>query len=367
MSGVTLQTIADQVGVSRMTVSNAFARPDQLSQDLRERILEVARDLGYAGPNPTARALARGTTGAVGVLLTDSLQYAFSDPVATRFLGALVEGLAPTGLALTLLTTSGRHDVVPARDVAIDAALVYSCQPDSDDRHWLLQRKLPVVFVDQDPVARIPSINIDDRGGARAASEHLVELGHRNIAILTRTTDGTTGEPDGNLAGGSSHPQVQRLLGWREGLEAVDAEPVVAFAEHNTQDAAHEPVRQLLSRRDRPTAVLCFSDVVARGVVDVARELGLGVPGDLSVVGFDDGDHARLGPPALTTVRQDVEAKGHLAADALVAALAVPPGTPAGRARRVLLPTELVVRESTAPPPKRARRSSRSAARTNGS
>ena len=103
MSRVTLQTIADQVGVSRMTVSNAFSRPDQLSADLRGRILVAADELGYAGPDPSARALARGTTGAIGVLLTDSLREAFSDEVATTFLGAIAEELAPTGLALTLL------------------------------------------------------------------------------------------------------------------------------------------------------------------------------------------------------------------------------------------------------------------------
>src|SRR6185503_17909125 len=99
MARVTLQTIADRLGVSRMTVSNAFSRPDQLSDDLRRRILLTAEELGYVGPDPAARALARGTTGAVGVLLTDSLRYAFTDEVATGFLAAAVEELAPTGLA----------------------------------------------------------------------------------------------------------------------------------------------------------------------------------------------------------------------------------------------------------------------------
>ena len=99
MARVTLQTIADQVGVSRMTVSNAFSRPDQLSAELRDKILAAAEELGYAGPDPSARALARGTTGAVGVLLTDSLRNAFADEVATTFLGAIAEELRPTGLA----------------------------------------------------------------------------------------------------------------------------------------------------------------------------------------------------------------------------------------------------------------------------
>ena len=135
MSRVTLQTIADRVGVSRMTVSNAFSRPDQLSPELRRRILSAADDLGYVGPDPAARALARGRTGAVGVLLTDSLRDAFSDEVATTFLGAIADELEPSGLALTLLS-SGRGDIVPARDVPMDGAFVYSCDTE------LAQRRL---------------------------------------------------------------------------------------------------------------------------------------------------------------------------------------------------------------------------------
>src|SRR5690554_3139322 len=96
---VTLQTIADEVGVSRMTVSNAFSRPDQLSAQLRSTILARAQELGYVGPDPAARALARGTTGAVGILLTDSMTSAFRDDIATGFFGAVAEELAPTGLA----------------------------------------------------------------------------------------------------------------------------------------------------------------------------------------------------------------------------------------------------------------------------
>ena len=119
MARVTLQTIADRVGVSRMTVSNAFSRPDQLSPELRRRILSAADDLGYVGPDPAARALARGRTGAVGVLLTDSLRGAFSDEVATTFLGAIADGLEPSGLALTLAVarvaaTSSPHATCPS-------------------------------------------------------------------------------------------------------------------------------------------------------------------------------------------------------------------------------------------------------------
>ena len=89
---VTLQTIADQVGVSRMTVSNAFSRPDQLSASMRQTILDAAKKLGYAGPDPAARNLARGTTNAIGIVLTSSLRYAFDDDIATGFLGTIAHG-----------------------------------------------------------------------------------------------------------------------------------------------------------------------------------------------------------------------------------------------------------------------------------
>ena len=247
MARVTLQTIADQLGVSRMTVSNAFSRPDQLSTELRQRILDTAADLGYVGPDPAGRALARGTTGAVGVVLTDSLQYAFTDEVATGFLAAVADELAETGLALTLLTSNGRDDdVIPARDVAIDGALVYSCQSDSVIRRWLVRRKLPLVMVDQDPVAGVPSVNVDDRAGARAAAQHLVDLGHRRVAIVTLAIEGETGiftDPPGKVEG---HPTRERLLGWLDVLNSVGIDPTVVQASSNAENDAQQAARVVL-------------------------------------------------------------------------------------------------------------------------
>lgn len=361
MARVTLQTIADRLGVSRMTVSNAFSRPDQLSAELRERVLATARELGYVGPDPAARALARGTTGAIGVLLTDSLQYSFADEVATGFMRAVVDELAPTGLALTLLTSHEREDVVPARDVAMDGALVYSCRAESSARDWLLQRKLPVVFVDQDPVPRITSINVDDRGGARAAAQHVVDLGHRRVAIITLAMDGPRGIVDDPVATATGHPQRQRILGWLDGLAGAGAEPTVVQAQVNSDDEAVDAARTALGVEPRPTAVLCFSDVMGLGVLTVAEELGLAVPGDLSVVGFDDNPVGRHSRPALTTVRQDVDAKGRLAAAALIRAIEHGRSGTRAPVRHLTIPTELVVRQSTARPARERRSAGRRA------
>jgi DNA-binding LacI/PurR family transcriptional regulator len=352
---VTLQTVADEVGVSRMTVSNAFSRPDQLSAALRERILAVAADLGYVGPDPAARALVRGTSGAVGVLMTDSLTRAFDDEVATGFLGAVADHLTRTGLALTLLTSTGRGDLVPARDVPLDGALVYSCDLDSQAVEWLIRRGLPLVYVDQTPVPGIPSVNVDDRSGARSAAEHLVELGHRRIGILTAEKTAAHSTLVDAEAPSAHHVARERMLGWSDALDAAGIEPVVARGLLNPEESVRRSARLLLDLDEPPTAVLCWSDVLAFWVVREAEDRGLRVPEDLSVVGFDDNPLARRMRPELTTVRQDVAGKGETAARLLTTAIDRVRGgavrKPA-RVRRELLPTELVVRASTAKSPR---------------
>ncbi len=335
MAKVTLQSIADRVGVSRMTVSNAFSRPDQLSAELRERILAAADELGYVGPDPAARALARGRTGSVGLLLNDRLSEAFEDAIASEFLASVADALADNGLALTLLTPSSRAGFVPSRDVAMDGALVYICEPDSADLGWLDRRGLPQVSVDQNKRAGVASVNVDDRGGARAAAQHLVDLGHRAVGVLTLETSGGLS---------NNYPARERMLGWGDALDAAGIEPVVLGVPYLPATAAHDVALELLSRPDRPTAVVCFSDAFAAGALRAADELGLSVPGDLSIVGYDDSPIAHFARPPLTTVRQDVVGKGRSAVEAVLASIA---GTAVDD---VLLPTSLVVRESTAPP-----------------
>jgi DNA-binding LacI/PurR family transcriptional regulator len=366
MARVTLQTIADKVGVSRMTVSNAFSRPDQLSRQLRRRILLAAEELGYAGPDPAARALARGTTGAVGILLTDSLRDAFTDEVATAFLGAIAEELAPTGLALTLLSASSKEPgILPARDVPMDGALVYSCNLRSTAVDWLRRRKLPLVFVDQTTEPGVPGVNIDDRGGARRAAQHLVDLGHRRVGIVTISQGeepGIVGDPHlAVLPDDVGHVARERLLGWLEALETAAITPIVVRQPTSDEHAAVGSAELLLAGHHPPTAVLCFSDVIAFGVVRAATNRGITVPDDLSVVGFDDNPLAQRMQPALTTVRQDVAAKGREAAAALNRAIARSRSGATDKVRHIVLPTELVVRDSTAsPPPSVTRRSGRS-------
>ncbi|MFC7495761.1 MULTISPECIES: LacI family DNA-binding transcriptional regulator [unclassified Nocardioides] len=336
MAKVTLQSIADRVGVSRMTVSNAFSRPDQLSAELRERILAAAEELGYVGPDPAARALARGRTGSVGILLNDRISEAFEDPIASEFFASVADRLADNGFALTLLTPRTSADFVPSRDVAMDGALLYICEPNSVDLAWLDRRGLPQVSIDQDKRPLATAVNVDDRGGAREAAQHLVDLGHTAIGILT--LESIAGPPS------QSYPAIQRMLGWRAALDPAGIEPRIETAPYRPVSAAYDAAVRLLDTPDRPTAVLCFSDAFALGVVRAAEKLGLAVPDDLSVVGFDDSPVTEVSRPPLTTVRQDVARKGELAVAALLASMR------GQEPDDVLLPTELVVRESSAPP-----------------
>ncbi len=358
MGRVTLQTIAERVGVSRMTVSNAFSNPGQLSADLRERILAVADELGYVGPDPAGRALASGTAGSVGILLTDTLNYALTDEVAMNFLGAIAEELAPTGLSLTLLSASPPSGAVPARDVAIDGAVVYSCNLESSAVSWLMRRRLPIVFVDQPPAAGIPSVNIDDRLGAEAAARHIVELGHRRVAIVTSGPGGKYGVLDDIAAAKLAYVEGLRMRGWLDALDAAAVRPTIMRQPHggSPEDAGYDAGRALVASAPRPTAILCFSDAIASGVMRAIHDAGLQVPGDISVVGFDDNPLASRTRPPLTTVRQDVVAKGQAAAAALTAAIERKKAgaKPEARSRHLVLPTSLIVRDSTAKPARRS-------------
>ena len=346
MARVTLRTIADELGVSRMTVSNAFSRPDQLSPALRDRILETAKRLGYAGPDPSGRALARGRTGVVGMVLTEDPRDAFRDDVAIGFTRAVTESLADAGYSLALLH-NGAGDVIPSRDVAMDGAIVYACTPQSEAVRHLLERRLPIVRVEGLPIEGIAGVSLDDEAGSAEAAAHLVTLGHREIAIVSVGFDA---DGDRITEPPSTHLAIigRRMTGWLRALTAAGIRPrVYAAPGPLIDDALRLRIDHLLD--DAPTAVLAFSDLAALEVIERARARGIDVPRSLSVVGFDDNPVAQRISPRLTTVRQDLQRKGELTVAALLQQLEG--GRPESPAP---LPTELVIRESTAPPPRRA-------------
>jgi DNA-binding LacI/PurR family transcriptional regulator len=340
VAGVTLQTIADKVGVSRMTVSNAFSRPNQLSPALREKIFAVADSLGYNGPDPAARALKRGSTGAFGLLIPSSLPFAFQTQVRTEFLSAVAAELASTGLAMTLLPSTdddaGTAEVVPARDVAVDGVIVYGCPPGSEAVKCVRARGIPLVYVDQEPDEQIPSVNLDNYRGAYAAASHLTDLGHRDVGLVTFRTDARSLP---------RYTESERERGWKDALAAAGVTPTEATVVGDSSDQGLEAVRRLLEQSPELTAVLCYSDLIAESVYAAAAAIGRRIPFDLSVVGFDDSPTARLLSPPLTTVHQDVFAKGTFAVKAMTTA--VRRQRSSGGDKHVILPAPLVVRGST--------------------
>jgi DNA-binding LacI/PurR family transcriptional regulator len=351
MAKVTLQSIADRVGVSRMTVSNAFSRPDQLSAELRERVLAAAAELGYAGPDPAARALARGRAGSIGMLMKGTLSDAFEDAMSAAFLAAVSDEVASRGLALTLLSPATGNGFIAARDTAIDGALLHVCgDPRAVDVEWLARRGMPVVAIDRSAEpgeAPVPTVNVDDRNGARLAARYLVDLGHRRIGIINLQDSEAAGRPVTDLDTMSTdRPALERMLGWGDVLAEAGIEPSVAVCRHGWSSSAEDAARSLLAADDRPTALLCYSDAFAINAIRAAESLGLRVPQDLSIVGYDDSPLAAAARPPLTTIRQDITAKGRIAVSTLLDLID-------GRQpeeRDLLLPVELVVRDSTAAP-----------------
>ncbi len=352
MAGVTLQSIAEELGVSRTTVSNAYNRPDQLTAELRSRILDTARRLGYGGPDAAARTLRTGRRNAIGLVFTEDLPFVFSDPVTTAFLAGVADAAARASTGLTLLPVpSGLdpHDsALPT--TAVDGHLVFSVPSDHPVLELLPAMPGPTVVIDEPDDGRNAGfVGIDDRAGARLAIDHLVGLRHTRIALLTHRlgVDSRPGPVD-ELRREASTVRVARLR--LEGsLAALDdagfeiEEIPVWEAARTDPDAGRAAVSDLLDAHPDLTAIMCFTDQLAIGAAQAARVRGRTVPDDLSIIGFDDVPRAATWSPPLTTIRQPLVEKGRLAAQMLFDAIE---GDTPGRR---MLPIDLVVRESTAP------------------
>jgi DNA-binding LacI/PurR family transcriptional regulator len=346
----TLRDVAAAAGVSMGTASNAFNRPDLISEGLRNRVFEAAARLGYGGPDPAARRLRTGRTGALGLIFTDRLPYAFDDEAAVLFLRGVANALENSGAGLLLIPTSPTREEGSrvVRGAAVDGFIIFST-PTGDPRlEAALARGLPTITVDEPYDVPTPFIGIDDRAGGEAAGRHLVELGHRRVAVISFPE---YARDDRTLPFDVAR---ERLAGYRAALGRHFDPDLVFTAYTNHPGAGQRLLTEMLELDPMPTAVLVTSDALAMGVMRGAVEAGLRVPDDLSVIGFDGVPSAAFTEPPLTTVTQPIEEKGEMTARALLAALdpenggATPPGEPP---KRTILPTELLVRGTTGPPP----------------
>jgi DNA-binding LacI/PurR family transcriptional regulator len=342
---VRLRDVAEQAGVSVGSASQAFGRPELVSEQVRKRVLDAADALGYPGPDPAARRLRLGRAGAIGLIFAERLGYAFTDPAQAPFLRGVASAMeeAPNGLLLLPDSRFREEAARTVREAAVDGFIVYSA-PQNDPRvEAAIARRLPVITVDQPRGAVTPFVGIDDRAGARSAAEHLRKLGHERVAVLSFTT---ALDPHGKLELDLS---VERLAGYEEGLGEAWDPSLVRVCRPNAPEPAREATLELLRDPEPPTAILAMTDTLAVGALQAAAELGVSVPADLSVVGFDDSPVAEHTTPPLTTVAQPQQEKGRLAAQWLIEDIERGAG-PRGRDRQTILPTELLVRESTAPP-----------------
>jgi DNA-binding LacI/PurR family transcriptional regulator len=365
-SVVTMKDVARAAGVSQPAVSYAYNRPDQISAEVRERILRVAAELNYPGPNPIGRGLRGGTLGAIGLLITDSLPYAFRDPATIE----VVRGIAGVGelsdVMLTLLPLRSAAEGEDPTEVEgsqarmalrglVDGFVVYSLPDHHKAVETALNRQLPTVVIDAPNVPGVSYVGIDDRKSARDAAEHVLGLGHRRVGVLVDRL-----LPDGHagLADAKRLRQVrvgvarERLSGYQQafrsaGLTQKDV-PVVETGGFDVA-ATERALDILLEHQPELTAVVASTDVLALHVLTVLRRRGIAVPEDVSVIGFDDVPAAAS--RGLTTIAQPHFDKGARSAELLLNTIRT------GRHERVILPTSLRERRSTAPPRASAPRS----------
>lgn len=329
---VSIDEVARAAGVSTATVSRALSGRGQVSDDTRSRVLASAATLGYV-VSASASSLASGRTRNIGVLLPVVDRWYFSTVLA-----GIASGLQRAGYDITLypLTDDAgeRATVFETflRRRRVDAMIAIAISLDAAEVDRVVELGLPAVALGATQ-SRLPSLSVDDHAVARVATGHLTALGHRDIAHIGTTGDGDTHD---------DIPSVRRR-GFEQALADAGIPPASVRHEHGdfTIEGGHRAAMRLLKGGRPPTAIFAASDEMAIGAMIAARDLGLDVPGDLSVVGVDG--HELSGFFGLTTVDQFPHDQGLRAAAAVLAELEAPlPLAP--------LPFELVVRASTAPP-----------------
>ena len=347
-SGVKLRDVAKAAGVSQGTASNVFSKPDLVREEVREHVIAVAKDLGYAGPSLTGRLLRAGKVNAIGVATAEPLSYFFDDPWARAMMAAIATSCDARGAGIALVSAQNRQRAAWNIESALVDGFVLLCAEQGDLLVGLTQqRDLPFVALALDDAApNTPAIAINNRNGARAAAEHLLGLGHRRFAILGigALAPGEMHGPAAVRAG--RHTTIrERADGYWQALAAAGmAADTVPFVDSDNDQAGVVQGLELLFRQPAPpTALLAMSDRVALFAMDWLIARGLRVPEDVSIVGFDGVPEGAESTPPLTSVQQPMQAIAQRAVQAILDG-PLPDGPE-------LLNLALVIRESTAPPP----------------
>lgn len=337
-----LKTVAEKVGVSVSTVSNAYNKPDQLSSDLRTRIFDAAAELGYAGPDAAARTLRSGKSWTVGVVLTKKLSYAFSDPYAVTYLAGLTTACEAKGYGVLLIPAIEEGAQISALERASVDAVASFCLSRGDAALAVAKsRNVPIVYEDADLGPNTSWVSIDEQAAGRSLGKHLERLGHRDVVVVTNLRGGD--QQSCQWADGGEITQLNDFGRYRGLTESMPGATIRVFnSAPNNSDAGRLAGELILDRHDRPTAIVCLSDVQALGVLEAMNVRGLQAGKDISLTGFDDIPAAAAA--GLTTVRQPAFERGRLTGELLI--------DQERPNRQILLETELIVRSSTGPAPK---------------
>lgn len=346
MGDLTMKGVAEALGVSVTSVSNAFNKPDRISADLRQRILSGAAQLGYTGPDAAGRVLRSGKANAIGVIFNHKLSYAFTDPYAVGLLAAISAVLEERSITIALLPVPTDPDEANAivNSAVVDGVIGLCATPRHPGVLAAARRGLPIVLTD-DAGGELASVRIDDRQASLMLGEHVAGLGHRKVGLIF---DDDAEHNDATLTRDwSSLADYLRGLTWQDALDRViglidglgDAQITYATAGPGERRNGKRCAAALLDDEPDLTAIVAVSDILALGVLDELADRGLVAGRDVSVAGFDGIDDAlRAG---LTTIRQPIEEKGRLAATLLL--------DPDLQPRTRVLQIELVIGTTTGP------------------
>lgn len=336
----TIGDVAAAAGVSRTSVSFAFNKPDRVAEATLERILAVASDLGYV-PDPVARSMSSGRTGAIGVLVPQALTSMVSNPLFAEFLAGVALTTESRELPILLVSPLQGSMERAVYGAAVDGFLTIGLEGFRPTIRMLEARRLPYVMVDSEPADGVACVNPDDVGGAYLAMRAVLDAGHRRIGIL-----GIKSPPPHDWRNYTG-TLARRMSGYADALVefGVTIDDVPLVESEVSEESGVDATRQLLEQDPSLTAIVSMSDICALGALEELSRRGLNLPDDLSVVGFDGIPEARWSRPALTTIAQDSIEKGRVSAELLVGLI---DGTHS--AAHLVLETSLVPGESLAPP-----------------
>lgn len=346
---IRLDDVAKAAGVSRGTASNVFSRPEIVREEMRERVLEAARKLGYAGPDPRGRMLRAGKVNAIGVAGAWPLSYFFDDPFARVVMEGVGEVCERAGAGLSLISALDERQVAwTIQSALVDGFILFCMDRGAHLVEMTRERKLPFVTIDFTPeYDSVPGLWTDEVAGARMAARHLLDLGHRRFAVLSLPAqDKTFGVADAErLIAGKYSGTRDRIRGYlQEFAEAgIETAAVPIYETDNDEETTRAAMDYLMSREPRPTAILSMSDRMALAALDWLAERGINVPGDVSIVGFDGVPESARSLPPLTTIAQPMLEMGRRAAAMILNPEEEPPA-------RLNMPLTLIARGTTATP-----------------